>query len=72
MNITGGYCSFNDDSKTINFILNHALLEKFCEIFSKIEAKLGFEINDFTFDNNNAQRFKTKVTDKTCFRRNNV
>ena len=44
LNVTGRYHSFNDGSKTMNFILNSALLEKFCEIFSDTEAKLGFEI----------------------------
>ena len=71
LNITGCYCSFSDDSKTMNFILNDALLEKLCETFSDIDVKLGFKIIDFTSDNGNGQRFKTKVTDKTCIRRSN-
>ena len=55
----------------MKFILNDALLEKNCEIFSDIEAKLEFEINDFTYDRCYGQRFKAKVTDKSCFRQNN-
>ena len=69
--VTGCYHSFSDDNKTINFILNNASLEIFCEIFSDIEAKLMVEINDFTYNHGYNQRFKTKVTDKTCFRQNN-
>ena len=68
LNVTGRYHSFNDGSKTMSFILNSALLEKIDEIFSDIEAKLGFEINDFTYNKGHSQCFKTKVTDKTCLR----
>ena len=55
----------------MSFILNDALLGKFCEIFSDIEAKLGVEINDFAYDNGYGHRLRTKATDKTCFRQNN-
>ena len=56
----------------MNFILNDALLEKFCEIFSDIETKLGDEINDFTLTNSHGTDLKTKVSkDRTCFRQNN-
>ena len=55
----------------MNFILDDNSLGKIYEIFESTEAELGLEINDYIYDNSNGQRFKTKVTDKTCFRRNN-
>ena len=55
----------------MNFILNNALLKKFHEIFSDIEAKLEIEINDFTLTNSHDTNLKTKVDkDRTCFRQN--
>ena len=72
LDVTGRYYSFSDDNKSMNFILNDALLEKFCEIFSDIETKLGDEINDFTLTNSHGTDLKTKVSkDRTCFRQNN-
>ena len=71
LNVSGRYHIFDDGSKTMKFILNDALLEKNCEICSNIEAKLEFDINDFTYDRDYGQHFKTKVTNKTCFRQNN-
>ena len=44
---------------------------KIFDIFKNIEAELGLENNHLTYDNGNGQHFKTKVTDKNCFRRNN-
>ena len=69
--VTGCYHCFNDDNKSMNFILNNALLKKFHEIFSDIEAKLEIEINDFTLTNSHDTNLKTKVDkDRTCFRQN--
>ena len=71
-NVTGRYHSFDGDNKSINFILNDGLLEKFHEIFSDTKTKLGIGINDFTFDNDYGPSFKTKVSnDRTCFQQNN-
>ena len=72
LDITGRCHSFSDDKKSLNFILNDALLEKFYEIFSDIEHKLGIEINDLTLTNSHGSSPKTKVyKDRTCFRCNN-
>ena len=60
LDVTGRYHCFNDDNKSMNFILNNALLGKFHEIFSDIEAKLEIEINDFTLTNNHGTNLKTK------------
>ena len=68
LNVTGRYYTFNDDSKTMNFILNDDSLEKIIEIFENIEAKLGLDINDYTYDSDYATYFKTKASNKTCFR----
>ena len=70
-NVTGRYYSVGDDGKTMNFNLNDALLDKIYEIFSDIEEKLNFEIKRFTHDNGHGEFFKTKLTDKNCFIRNN-
>ena len=70
LDVTGRYPSFDDGGKTMNFNLHNDLLEEFCDVFSNIEDKLGFEINDFIYDNRREPRFKTKVTDNTCFRKN--
>ena len=70
--VTGRYYSFNDDNKSINFILNDDLFEKFYEIFCGMEVKLGTGINDFTLTNSHGTSLKTKVKkDRTCFRQNN-
>ena len=58
---TGRYYSFNDDDKSINFILNDDLFEKFYEIFSDMEVKLGTGINDLTLTNSHGTSLKTKV-----------
>ena len=69
---TGRYHIFNDDKKSMNFIVNDNLLEKFYEKISDIESKLGVPINNFHFTNIHGTSLKTKVIkDKTCFRENN-
>ena len=70
-NVTDRYHSFSDNNKRMNFILDNDSLGKNYEIFEYIEAKLALEINHYTYDNGYGPRFKTRVTDKTCFRRNN-
>ena len=66
-NVTGCYHSFNNGSKSTNFILNDDLLEKIYEIFIDIEAKLGIEINDFTITNSHGTSLKTKISKgRTC------
>ena len=70
--VTGRYYSFNDDNKSINFILNDDLFEKFYEIFSDMEVKLGTGINNLTLTKSHGTSLKTKVKkDRTCFRQNN-
>ena len=69
-NVTGRYNSFHNGSKTMNFIFNDDSLGKFYEIFEDIQPKSGFEINNCAFGKGYGPRFKTKVSDKTCFRQN--
>ena len=61
--------SHSHNKKTMNFILDDDSLGKVSEILENIEAKLGLEINDYTYDSGYARHFKTKVTNETCFRK---
>ena len=59
-NVTGRYNIFEDVSKTMNFIFNDDSLGKFYEKFEDIEARLGFDINEFTLDNGYGHVLKPK------------
>ena len=57
-------------TKTMNFKLDDDSLDRIYDIFEYIEKKLKIDLNNFTYESKDEEYLKTKVSDKTCFRKN--
>ena len=59
-------------AKTMNFKLDDHSLNKIIDIFEYIEEKLKIDLNTFTYESKGEDYLKTKVSDETCFRKDNT
>ena len=70
-NVIGYYNDYKDNGKTMNFKLDDDSLDKIIDIFEHIEEKLKIDVNNFIYESKGEEYFKTKVSDETCFRKDN-
>ena len=64
LNVTSCCYTSTNDKNTMNFILDDDSLVKIIEILEYIDDKLGFGINDDTYNGKHGESFKTKVTNE--------
>ena len=67
--VVGYYNDYKDNGKIINFKLDDDSLDKIIDIFEYIDEKLKIDLNNFTYERKGEEYLKTKVSDKTCFRK---
>ena len=70
LDVPGSYNIFNDDGKTMNFMLDVDSLTKIIDIFEHIGKILNIDLYHYLYDNNNGfTYFETKVSDDTGFKK---
>ena len=71
LDVPGSYNIFNDNGKTMNFMLDVDSLTNFIDIFAHIGEILNIDLYHYLYDDNNSiTYFKTKVSDNTGFKKN--
>ena len=71
IDVLGYYDIFKgDNNKTMNFKPNDNSLEKNIDIFDQIGKILNIYLDNYMYEDKNGDKYlKTKVSDKTCFRK---
>ena len=72
LDVPGFYNIYNDNGKTMNFKLDDDSLKKIIDILEHIGEKLNIDLDNYLYEDMSGRTyFKTKVSDNTCFRKNN-
>ena len=69
--VIGCYNDYKDNASgnARNFKLDDDSLEKIYDIFEYIERELKIDLNSFSYESKGEEYLKTKVSDKTCFKK---